>query len=90
MDWTMISNAQNYVGRILTLHYLLTTRYQATPEYAAQKLREVPKSNGLWGELLVELKAELIADEIYLDTGGLGTDEEVRKYFSDMLAVYYT
>ena len=85
----MISNARNAVQRIQTLHYLLTQRYQATPEYAAKKLREKPITNGLWGQLLVELKAELIADEYELNLGGLVSDKEVRNYFHDMLAVYY-
>jgi hypothetical protein len=89
MDWTMIDNADSSTGRITTLYYLLTCRYDVSAEYAGQKLKKEPKSNLLWGKLLLELEQEITEPENNLGMGTVFTDSKSRIYLKDMLSAYY-
>jgi len=86
MDWTMIDNADDSIGRIMTLYYLLSVRYDVTAKYAGHKLKKEPKTNLLWSKLVLELKKEIMEPEN--DLGDISTDAETRIYLKNMLKSY--
>ena len=88
MDWTMIANAEDSLGRIRTLYYLLSIRYKANADQAGKKLRNEPESNTLCSKLMIELQAELEKPTGDLGMGQVFSDSEVRSYFNEVMVAY--
>ena len=88
MDWTMIANAEDSLGRIRTLYYLLHIRYETDAGHAGQRLRRENETNALCRKLMTELRSELEQATGDLGMGQVFSDSEARSYFKDVLDSY--
>ena len=88
MDWTIVSNAEDALGRIHTLAYLLIERYEVDAGEAGRRMSAEVELNDLRDLTLAELRTELIEPSLDLSYAKFQNDVYVRRYLGELLAAF--
>jgi hypothetical protein len=88
MDWTMISNAEGPLERMMTLVYLLQCRYRVDASEAGRKLWAQCRKNQLCIHTIDEVRSELASPTEDVGLGNIITDTDARKYLKCVLDTF--
>ena len=88
MDWTMVSNAEDALGRIHTLGYLLVERYEVDAREAGRKMSADVEPNEVRDLTIADLRTELIEPSLNLAYATFQNDGDVRRFLTKFLAAF--
>jgi hypothetical protein len=80
MDWTMVSNAEGPLHRVMSLAYLLQCRYRIDAFEAGRKLWDEYRENRLCINTIDEVRSELASPTGDVGIGNIVTETDSRKY----------